>query len=100
MSKDEDISTEHLKRLLEWEEWAPCCKDKVMVLIRGLLQERERAHVVTMKLNKIMSDIEVRNARSAGSKHKGSERYVDGLKVQHPANPTIGPDGFPQRGII
>tara|TARA_R110002110_G_scaffold123889_1_gene300885 strand:+ start:309 stop:617 length:309 start_codon:yes stop_codon:yes gene_type:complete len=100
MDNIDNISTDHLKRLLEWGEWPPCCKDKVMVLIRGLLQERERADIATMKFNKIMSDIEVREARARGpgAKHAGSEKYIDGLKVHYPTSHIIGPDGFPQRG--
>jgi hypothetical protein len=98
MSGPDDVSTKALKNLLEWGiEDLNCSKIRVEALINEVIRERERADKLQLALNQARSDLEIMRAQARGP---GPQDYKDGVRYQPPSNPMMGPDGFPQRGII
>ncbi len=99
MSGPTDLSTAELKRILEWgiEDYA-CTKARVEALIKEVLRERERADGAEQKFYKMMSDLEIRRAQQGGTQN--NPRYSDGIRYASDTPRPLGPDGFPQRGII
>lgn len=90
----EILQTDYLEGLLEWGVQDSFCKKEVVEsLIRELLRERRRAFDAESKLNKTMSDIELRRHRKSLS--SSSPSYKDGVKYQAPDSRQTGPDGFP-----
>lgn len=97
---DIDTSTGYLKRWLEWGIEPHQCHPKVVkALIEELLRERDRAIETEQKFAKMMSDMEIRNAKSRGQE-PGKPAYKDGIRYSSPPQRPLGPDGFPQRGIV
>lgn len=95
-----DLSTAALKRWLDWgvEEYQ-CRPEMVRALIQEVLRERERATAAEQKFHKMMSDMEIRNARLRGQE-PGKPKYQDGIRFDGTPERPLGPDGFPQRGIV
>lgn len=97
---DIDLSTQHLERWLQWgvEEYQ-CRPPVVKALIEEVLRERERATKAEQEFFKKMSDLEIQRAKAAGQK-PGQPKYQDGIRYSNPPERPLGPDGFPQRGIV
>lgn len=97
---DLDMSTGYLKRWLEWGvEPHQCHPHVVKALIAEVLRERDRAAQAEQDFYKKMSDLEIQRAKAAGQK-PGQPKYQDGVRYSSPAERPLGPDGFPQRGIV
>lgn len=95
-----DLSTPELKRLVEWGiQDFHCTKERVAALIQAVLDERQRVADIEHKYTKILSDMEIRRAK-AGQATAPKPKLQDGVRYSSPPQRPIGPDGFPQRGIV
>jgi hypothetical protein len=95
---DVDLSTSHLKTWLEWgvEEYQ-CRPPVVKALIEEVLRERDRATKAEQDFYKKMSDLEIQRAKQRGQE---KPKLQDGIRYSTPTERPLGPDGFPQRGIV
>ncbi|MGD9730245.1 MAG: hypothetical protein AB7L09_02815 [Nitrospira sp.] len=97
---DIDLSTPYLENWLRWGiESHQCQPILVETLIREVLRERERADMTEQRFNRMMSDMELQRARMRGQE-PGKPRYQDGVRYETTQDRPLGPDGFPQRGIV
>jgi len=96
---DIDLSTGYLQRMLEWGiEERNCQPVLVEALIQEVLRERQRAADAEYNFHKMMSDAEIARAKASGAAAKPV--LQDGVRYHTPEQRPMGPDGFPQRGII
>ena len=98
---DIDLSTNYLKRWIDFGiDDAQCRPQVVRALIEEILRERERASKAEQDFFKKMSDMEIARANAGGAK-PSQPKYQDGVRYSQPeGHRPLGPDGFPQRGII
>lgn len=61
-----------------------------------LTGEHARYNAAELKHVTAMSDLEIR----LSTRPPPTQKLQDGIRWEQPTNPTIGPDGYPQRGII
>jgi hypothetical protein len=96
-----DLSTSELKRILAWElQDFHCTKERVAALMQEILDGRDRSNAMELKYTKALSDMEIRRARS-GQIGAPKPKLQDGVRYASPPAPRpMGPDGFPQRGIV
>lgn len=99
--QDIDLSIAYLERWISWGVEPHQCHPKVVeALIKEVLRERERATKAEQEFFKKMSDLEIQRAKASGQK-PGQPKYQDGVRYMPPeGNRPLGPDGFPQRGIV
>lgn len=71
--------------------------DAIKQLAVELKKSRDRCNSLQEKHHKSMSDMEIRMAKVRG---EAKRKLPDGVRYATPQTPQLGPDGFPQRGII
>jgi len=71
-------------------------RTKLALATETLTFERARNRAAELKHVTDMSDLEIRLSNRPAATRKSP----DGVRYANPPSPTIGPDGFPQRGII
>lgn len=99
MSGPFDTSTSELKRLLEWGvEDFHCTKERVTALIQAVIAAREECIATEQRYTKILSDMEIKRAKTNQTTAK--PKLQDGIRYASPEQRPLGPDGFPQRGIV
>ena len=75
-------------------------QEAIVDLARALKASRESYAALEYKHHRAMSDWEIRVAKARGQK-PGKPKYVDGVRyAPPPEHRPLGPDGFPQRGIV
>jgi hypothetical protein len=72
--------------------------EAIKALAAALKTSRERHAALESKHYLTMSDMEIKLAQARG---RGKPKLQDGVRYAPPSpTPQLGPDGFPQRGII
>ena len=74
-------------------------QEAIKDLAKALQDTRERYTALEYKHHKAMSDVEIRLAQARGQK-PDQPKYQDGIRYASEAPRPMGPDGFPQRGIV
>jgi hypothetical protein len=65
----------------------------------ALQTTRKERDSIAERFQRAMSDFEMRLAKARGQK-PGQPAYKDGVRYESPTDRPLGPDGFPQRGIV
>ena len=71
--------------------------DAIKQLAGALKESRDRHNSLQEKHHKSLSDMEIRMSKLRG---EAKRKLPDGIRYSTPQTPQMGPDGFPQRGII
>lgn len=73
--------------------------EAIKQLASALKLTRENLAGAEARFQRALSDMETRLAKMAGQ-NPGRPKYQDGIRYETPPERPLGPDGFPQRGII